>query len=62
MLDPRLLEILVCPCCKGELTLSSDEGWLLCRQCGIRYPVREGIPILLVNEAQPIPPSAGGEP
>lgn len=54
MLDPELLEILVCPRCKGELTWHEDPPSLVCEACRLRYEVRDGIPILLVDEAQPL--------
>jgi len=50
MVDDRLLEILVCPDCKAEVKLEGE--WLVCRQCGLRYPIRNGIPIMLVEEAE----------
>ncbi|MCD6361280.1 MAG: Trm112 family protein [Armatimonadetes bacterium] len=50
MVDERLLEILVCPDCKGEVELEGER--LVCRKCGLRYPVRNGIPIMLVEEAE----------
>ena len=46
----ELLEIIVCPDCHGELVLS-DEPALTCQGCGLVYPVRDGIPVLLVDEA-----------
>lgn len=50
MIDRDLLEILACPACRAELR---DEGErLVCTACGLRYPVRDGIPILLVDEAE----------
>jgi uncharacterized protein len=52
MLSEYLLSILACPVCKGDL-LPFDEGrYLLCRPCGMRYPVRDGIPVLLADEAE----------
>jgi len=52
MLTEQLLSILACPRCKGEL-LSSDTGHsLLCSPCGLRFPVRDGIPVLLVEEGE----------
>lgn len=55
MTVPRqLLEILVCPKCRGELDYREQESALLCRQCKLRYPVRDGIPIMLIEEATPI--------
>lgn len=53
MLDEKLLEILVCPKCKGELEYREDEDALLCHQCRLRYTVEEGIPVMLIDEAKP---------
>lgn len=53
-LDERLLEILVCPKCKGELDYRRDESELVCETCRLRYPIREGIPIMLIDEALPL--------
>ncbi len=50
MLDQRLLDILVCPECKGDIRLEGD--WLICEKCRLKYPVRDGIPIMLVDEAE----------
>ncbi len=52
-LDPRLLEILICPACHGEIRPVNDEAGLECLKCGRVYPVRDGIPVLLVDEASP---------
>lgn len=54
MLDKRLLEILVCPKCKGELEYHPDAGELICRACRLRYEVRDDIPIMLIDEAKPL--------
>jgi uncharacterized protein len=54
MLDPQLLEILVCPKCKGELDYREAESELICRACALRYEIRDGIPIMLVDEAKPL--------
>ena len=51
MIDPKLLEILACPVCKIEVKLEGDR--LVCIQCGRRYPIRDGIPVMLVEEAGP---------
>jgi uncharacterized protein YbaR (Trm112 family) len=57
-LDPVLLDILVCPDCKGSLTVDYDNDELICNQCGLIYPVRDDIPIMLVDEARrPDPPT-----
>jgi uncharacterized protein len=53
-LSPQLLSILVCPKCKGELEYRIDELSLLCHACRLRYPVRDDIPIMLVDEAAPL--------
>lgn len=54
MLDPELLEILVCPRCHGELEYRAEAGELVCHHCRLRYEVREDIPIMLVDEAKPL--------
>ncbi|CAN5779537.1 Trm112 family protein [soil metagenome] len=54
MLDARLLDILVCPKCKGELDYRADRNELLCAACRLRYEVRDDIPIMLIDEAQPL--------
>ncbi len=51
-LDPRLLEILVCPLTKGPLEYDRDAGELISRKAGLAYPVRDGIPIMLIDEAR----------
>lgn len=56
MTVPRqLLEILVCPKCKGELEYREPESALHCNSCRLKYPVRDGIPIMLIEEAAPLP-------
>ena len=51
-IDPRLLEILVCPLTKGPLEYNRATSELISRQAGLAYPVRDGIPIMLVDEAR----------
>ncbi|MBU1275946.1 MAG: Trm112 family protein [Proteobacteria bacterium] len=53
-LRPDLLEILACPQCKQSVELGPDGAWLICAACGLRYPVRDDIPIMLPDEAQPL--------
>jgi uncharacterized protein YbaR (Trm112 family) len=52
--SPQLLAILVCPKCKGVLEYREAESALLCHNCRLRYPVRDDIPIMLLDEATPI--------
>ena len=51
-IDPRLLEILVCPVTKGPLTYDRAAGELVSSAAGLAYPVRDGIPIMLPDEAR----------
>lgn len=53
-LSPDLVAILVCPQCKGALTLKPAETGFICSACRLSYPVREGIPVMLVDEAEKI--------
>ena len=50
----QLLEILVCPKCRGELEYREQESALICNKCRLKYPVRDGIPIMLIDEATPL--------
>jgi uncharacterized protein YbaR (Trm112 family) len=50
--DCRLLDILVCPKCKGRLEYGSEESRLVCRACKLAYPIRNDIPIMLEQEAE----------
>lgn len=50
-LHKELLDILVCPMCRGELTLVDEEAGLLCPACSVVFPIREEIPIMLPEEA-----------
>ena len=52
--DPKLLEILVCPLTKGPLTYDAQKQELLSRRAGLAYPIRDGIPIMLADEARPL--------
>jgi uncharacterized protein YbaR (Trm112 family) len=51
-LDPALLEILACPACHAALRVDEAAGELVCTGCGLAYPVRDDIPVLLVDEAR----------
>jgi len=50
MIDKDLLEILACPLCKTEVKLENDR--IVCTKCGRRYPIRDGIPVMLIDEAE----------
>jgi len=51
MIDKELLEILACPACKAEVRLDEPAQRIVCTQCGRRYPIRDGIPVMLIDEA-----------
>ena len=51
-LAPELLEILVCPKCKGDLEYRTQPESLVCHACRLVYPVEDGIPIMLIDEAK----------
>ena len=61
--DPKLLEILVCPLTKGPLRYDAGAQELISDQAGLAYPIRDGIPIMLVVEARPLDdhPAAPGK-
>jgi uncharacterized protein YbaR (Trm112 family) len=52
MIDPALLEILACPACDSRPPVTLVGEKIVCTECGRRYPVRDGIPIMLVAEAE----------
>ena len=53
-IDPKLLEILVCPLTKTPLTFNRETMELISRQAGLAFPIRDGIPIMLPDEARPL--------
>ncbi|KKW67437.1 tetraacyldisaccharide 4'-kinase [Lampropedia cohaerens] len=53
-MDPKILELLVCPVTKGPLVYRRETSELISRSARLAYPVRDGIPILLENEARPL--------
>ncbi len=52
--DPKLLEILVCPLTKGPLVYDEENSELISKLANLAYPIRDGIPIMLVDEARPL--------
>lgn len=49
-MDKELLKILACPACKADVELKENK--IVCTKCGRKYPIREGIPIMLIDEAE----------
>lgn len=54
MLDPRLLEVLVCPLTHGPLDYDREKGELVSKKARLAYPIRDGVPIMLADEARPL--------
>lgn len=54
-MDPKLLEILVCPLCKGPLVYRKAAGELICKADRLAFPIRDGIPVMLEEEARRLP-------
>ena len=52
MISPELLEVLACPKCKQKIELSEDGKALLCHSDRLRYPIVDGIPVMLIDEAE----------
>lgn len=50
MIDKELLDIMACPLCKADVELVGER--IVCTKCGRRYPIRDGIPIMLIDEAE----------
>jgi uncharacterized protein len=61
-LDATLLEILVCPDCHATLSVDESASELVCDGCGLAYPVRDDIPVMLVEEARRPESKEGAEP
>jgi uncharacterized protein YbaR (Trm112 family) len=55
-MDPRLLEILVCPLCKGPLDYRKPQAELVCKACRLAYPIKDDIPVMLEDEARQLAP------
>ncbi|MEI2671272.1 MAG: Trm112 family protein [Marmoricola sp.] len=56
-IDPKLADLIVCPACHADLTEDDSANELVCTGCGLAYPVRDDIPVLLVDEARKGPKS-----
>jgi len=53
-IDQKLLDILACPKCKGDLELVREKDGLACNRCLLLYPIKEDIPIMIIEEALPL--------
>ncbi len=53
-INEKLLEILVCPRCKGGVELNPAQGGLVCKSCRLVYEIRDDIPIMLIDQARPL--------
>ena len=60
--DPKLLEILVCPVTHGPLHYDAERGELVSERAGLAYPIRDGIPIMLVEEARKLDDAPSASP
>ncbi len=60
-ISKELLDILACPKCKGDVSLTSREDGLICKSCALVYPVRDDIPVMLIDEALPYDEPKVGE-
>ncbi len=54
LIPQELLAVLACPKCKGDLVLEEKLSGLVCQKCALLYEIRDGIPIMLVEEAKPL--------
>jgi uncharacterized protein YbaR (Trm112 family) len=54
VIDKELLDILACPVqdCRGDIEYDQENEKLICQKCGRRYPIRDGIPVMLIDEAE----------
>lgn len=52
--DKELLDILACPKCKGPVKLSKNKDGLVCEKCRVVYPIKDDIPVMLIDEAAPL--------
>ena len=52
MLDAKLLEVLACPKCKGDLEYDTNNEKLICHNCRLKYDIKDDIPIMLIDEAE----------
>lgn len=53
-IDKELLDILACPKCKGEIKLTDEKDGLVCDACKLKYPIKDDIPVMLIDEAEEV--------
>ena len=53
-IDQELLDILACPKCKGDVKLTDEKDGLVCDACKLKYPIKDDIPVMLIDEAEKI--------
>ncbi len=53
-IDQELLDILACPKCKGEVKLTKEGDGLVCEACKLKYPIKDDIPVMLIDEAEKV--------
>ena len=61
-LSRQLLEILACPKCKGEISVDESHQQIVCHACQLAFPIRDDIPVMLIDEAVPLEGSAKTAP
>ena len=61
VLDRKLLDILVCPVCKAEVSLNKTKDGLVCAKCKLEYPIQDDIPVMLPDEARSLDSEAEGD-
>lgn len=54
VIDKELLDILACPRCKGRIRLDEKKDGIVCEKCRLVYPIKDGIPVMLAEEARPL--------
>jgi len=59
--NSEILSVLACPKCKSELTLSGNETDLICETCRVAFPIREGVPVMLLEESMPLQAPSNGQ-
>ncbi len=52
MIDTKLLDVLACPACKGDVEYDAKQEIITCTECAKKYPVKDGIPVMIIEEAE----------